>query len=100
MMLAVAEEKLVEVRRWEQRVGTQDKAQTETSTKRTFKHACPQCAHVVAEHQYSFRCTDDQHVYRTGVMVAARLHAALIEIAGCDLCGDGELEQDILAGVE
>lgn len=57
----------------------EEKKETDTSTEIRYHHVCLQCAHVIAEHSYCFRCTDEQHVYRME----------------CDLCGEGELEQDI-----
>merc|ERR1711991_217137 len=44
----------------------------------TYVHACA-CGHVVAAHHYSWTCSDTQHVYEMQ----------------CDLCGNGEHEQDI-----
>ena len=44
----------------------------------TYVHKCTSCDHVVANHRYSFTCTDTQHIYTME----------------CELCGEGEDEKD------
>lgn len=60
-------------------VSKEERKDTEMSNELKYDHICQQCSHVIAQHWYRFVCTDDQHSYR---MV-------------CDLCGEGELDQDI-----
>ena len=43
-----------------------------------YLHVC-ECGHHVSRHEYSWTCTDEQHIYQMT----------------CELCGMGEDEQDI-----
>jgi hypothetical protein len=61
------------------RLASVDEQRTETEAVETvvYTHQC-ECGHVVAEHRYTFSCTDTLHVYAMT----------------CDLCGQGEDEKE------
>jgi hypothetical protein len=57
------------------------KTETDDSEEVKYVHKC-ECGHLIGTHLYSFKCTDDQHLYSME----------------CELCGNGEEEQEIYVG--